>query len=196
MNTRPSDLSNGRAQRAERVAVRQLGAALVCALTVVPLHAQTRMSAVYRCEGSPPTYVSSAQAAQSKQCSNIGRMPQVSAKHAAQSKISAKSKLAPIKPEREPTLEKNSSPARTVPLTLQRDRDNERLRVLETELAQERERLAGLQRQMPRVAPGSAAGELSQQIQRVESDIAALTRELALTQRDRKRTHASAPGTV
>jgi hypothetical protein len=197
MNTRPSDSPNGGAQSAEHVAVRQLVAALVCALTVVPLHAQTRMSAVYRCEGSPPTYVSSAQAAQSKQCSNIGRLPQLSARRAVKDKVLANSKSAPAATST-PAAEKDKSAVRIVPSTVQRDRDGDRVRVLEDELTQERQRLAELQRQMPRTAPGNGIepSELSRQIQRVESDIAALTRELALTQRERKRAPASSPGTV
>jgi hypothetical protein len=196
MTTRPSGLPTARAQSAERVAVRQL-AAWVCALTVVPLHAQTRMNTVYRCEGSPPTYVSSAQAAQSKQCRNIGRLPQLGARRVERDKVLAKSNSAPAATS-PPAAEKDNPPARTVPLTLQRDRDDDRLRVLEDELAQERRHLAELQRQMPRTAPGNGnePSELSRQIQRAESDIAALTRELSLTQRQRPRARAASPGTV
>jgi hypothetical protein len=197
MNTRPSDLPTGRAQSAERAAVRQFGAALVCALTVLPLHAQTRMNTVYRCEGSPPTYVSSAQAAQSKQCRNIGRLPQLTTRRVDKDKVLAKSRSAPVA-SITPAAEKDNPPVRTVPLTLQRDRDDERLRVLEDELAQERRHLAELQRQMPRTAPGNVnePGELSRQIQRAESDIAALTRELSLAQRQRPRARTGSSGTV
>jgi predicted nucleic acid-binding Zn-ribbon protein len=164
---------------------------------IAAAQAQSRMSAVYRCEGSPPIYVSAAQAAQSRQCSNIGRLPQLAARRAAKDKVSATSKAAAAAASA-PAAQRDKAPLRTVPLTLQRDRDDDRVRLLEEELARERQRLAALQRQSPRTAPGNGTEptELSRQIQRVESDIAALTRELALAQRERKRVPVNLPGTV
>lgn len=203
MNGQKSDSPERRAPSAARALARQLGAVVVCALTTIAAHAQPRTSAVYRCEGSPPTYVSAAQAAQSKQCSSIGRLPVAVQRVTKKDKVSTKSKPAAAPAAAStPVAEKDKSPLRTVPLTLQRDRDDDRLRVLEDELARERQHLAELQRQMPRPAPGDKAGngnaasELSQQIQRVESDIAALTRELELAQRGRKRAPAALQGTV
>jgi len=141
---------------------------------------------VYRCPGPPVLYTDalSAREAQEKGCRTIEGTP-ITVLQAP-----ARAKPAPSAQAAEGAASRGGPDARIDP-SQQRGRDNERRRVLETELRDSEERLANLQREYAGGNPERRAEERNYQkyldrvaelkagIARQEADIQALKRELS-----------------
>lgn len=141
---------------------------------------------VYRCPGPPVLYTDalSAKEAQEKGCRTIEGTP-ITVLQAP-----ARAKPAPALQASEGAASRGGPDARIDP-SQQRGRDNERRRVLETELRDSEERLANLQREYAGGNPERRAEERNYQkyldrvaelkagIARQEADIQALKRELS-----------------
>jgi hypothetical protein len=142
---------------------------------------------VFRCPGNPAVFTSDARLASAKGCESLDRRAVVAGP-------------APVSAAREPDAAGARAPikavvvavqapahANVVPRTVQNERDNDRKRILQDELARERGKLQALGETLTkaRAQPESAAEveRLSQVIRRTEGDIESIGRELALAGR-------------
>ena len=134
---------------------------------------------IYRCPGSPAVYTSDLRLVRSGRCTKLGEAPAALRKAASVAPVSVgpAAKTSPPAP----------SPGTTIARPLQQQRDSDRVQILQAELSRERERLAQLTQQLrtlqstpsnPDVAKRSETLELSQAIQRTETDMQALNNEL------------------
>jgi hypothetical protein len=150
--------------------------------------AQAAVVEIYRCPGNPAVYTSDLRLVRAGRCTRLGG-PVVATRHSAAPQAVASARVPPpaiAPPQRAP------SGSATIARHVQQQRDVDRVHILQTELARERERLAQLTQQLRALPParsdGAAAAHpdavaLSQAIQRSESDLMALDNELARTVR-------------
>jgi hypothetical protein len=133
--------------------------------------AQPTSLPLFRCEGPPALYIVDARLALQRGCKAVSQ---------AQVRTSARAATQPrVEEAAPPTVV--SAPSRFVSKAIQRERDVDRGRILREELHSERERLAVLQQRLGTSGTLPADAELPSAVQRVESNIAALQRELAAT---------------
>jgi hypothetical protein len=143
---------------------------------------------VFRCPGSPAVFTSDARLASAKGCESLDRRavvaspaPVVASREAEPASVRASAA--------KPMIVAVASPSRAyvVPRTVQNERDDDRKRILQDELARERGKLQTLGETLSKArAQPEAAAEverLSQAIRRTESDIESIGRELALAGR-------------
>ncbi len=158
---------------------------IACAAWLAPVAAHAQAGAVYRCPGPPVLYTDalSPEEARERGCRTIEGAP-ITIVQTARPRPAANGASAPA-----------SAAARAgdpkVDPAAQRQRDSDARRILEAELRREEERLAGLKRDYNNGEPERRGDERNFQnyldrvsqmkagINRSESDIAALKRELA-----------------
>jgi hypothetical protein len=150
-------------------------------------------TSIYRCPGSPAIFTSDKRFAQSRRCINIDAATSVTAypvrsfsherapspagtadKLASSSDIRTLMAYAPLRGE--------SEPSRVVPAAVQSHRDDDRRRILQDELTAEQRKLASLNVALGQARTQDSSAEqerLAQATQRSQSNIAALSRELA-----------------
>lgn len=160
-------------------------AALALALAA-PFPAPARQGAapVFRCPGAPVLYVTDARLAGARGCLAVDGSAGHAGTGAARRAPANAGTVAPAT---------DSAPAgaagpRMVATALQRERDTDRLQILQSEQAREAHRLADLQQRLAAARHGSAQDraatpELELAIARSEEDLAAIGRELARTER-------------
>ena len=143
------------------------------ALLLLPLLAQAQ-SVVYKCPGPPVLYTDaiSAKEAESKGCKPVEGAP-VSV---VQAPRRAAAPAAPVRSE-----SPRASESGRIDPGVQKQRDNDRRSVLETELRQAESRLAELRREYADGNPERLQGNvrIGASETRQEADVAALKRELA-----------------
>jgi hypothetical protein len=178
-------------QTRDALAWRAAAACVLAGWAVAPSIAQAGNGVVYRCSGSPTVYTSDPRMVRGGRCEALGRKqvirspaPVVSTMppSAPAAGVSAVSTAAPSRVE-----EPSASPQR-VTARVQQQRDSDRVRVLEDELARERDKLVQLRERMFAAsrqpnAPTGINHELQQAVLRAEADVAALSRELYLASR-------------
>lgn len=156
-------------------------ALLAPTLLALPESARAQVRPVYRCSGNLYTDALEAAEARQRGCSPIEAVVSLPA--------TAPPRAATVL--RTGELQAEGTQARVDP-AVQRARDGDKRRILETELAAEQQRLAGLQRDLEQAQaparPGEALAErsarlalLRESIERSQADLAALRRELAKT---------------
>jgi hypothetical protein len=157
-------------------------AALALALAA-PLSAAARPGApVFRCPGAPVLYVTDARLADARGCVAVSAASGARTGRAAAARpVPAGSETVATATDPERT---GASGPRVVATALQRERDTDRMRILQAEQARESERLADLHQRLAAARSGSAkdrdaAPELERAIGRSEEDLAAIGRELA-----------------
>lgn len=142
---------------------------------------------IYRCGGTPAVYTSDLRLVRAGRCTRLGAAP-AAARTSAVVPVAASAAIRPAAT----TPARVAPPAATVARDVQQQRDSDRLHILQTEQARERDRLTQLTQQLQQLqsVPSDAAGAkksetgaLSQAIQRSEADLQALDKELARAQR-------------
>lgn len=171
----------------ERIKIMVKAAVLGIAVSLgAPLFAQAGSgSTVYRCPGPPVLYTDalSAKEANEKGCRTIEGAP-ITVVQSAKSRAAARSKTGEASSAAPRASDSRIDPAQ------QRSRDSDARRILEDELRKEEERLKALQREYNNGEPERRGDEKNYQryldrvaemkanIDRKESDIAAIKREL------------------
>ncbi len=150
--------------------------------------AQATTVEIYRCAGNPAVYTSDLRLVRAGRCTRLGASP-AAPRGAAVVPASASSAVRPVTATTPP----RAVPAgATIARDVQQQRDSDRVHILQAEQARERDRLAQLTQQLqqlqaapPEVASAKRAdtAALAQAIQRSESDLQALDKELARAQR-------------
>ncbi len=141
---------------------------------------------IYRCPGSPAVYTSDLRLVRANRCTRLGA-PTAAAALPQATPAPAGSAFAPVAAA---PLSRISPGAATITRAQQQQRDADRVQILQAELTRERERLAKLTQQLrasqsapPEPDPDSAKPAqtlaLSEAIQRSETDLQALERELS-----------------
>jgi hypothetical protein len=167
-----------------------LGRSTACAtlLLASALCAQAAPVEIYRCGGTPAIYTSDLRLVRTGRCTRIGAAPAATRTPAAAAVAagSAERPAASAPPAREATA------VTAISRDVQQARDSDRVHILQTERARERDRLALLTQQLQQLqstpqdvssAKQAETASLSQAIQRSESDLQALDKELARAQR-------------
>lgn len=163
-------------------------AALVLGLALCALALPARAIEIYRCPGPPAVYTSDLNLVRAGRCTRLGAAA-TTARSTAAVQVSTD---APARPAAASILGRTAPAATTIATNVQQQRDSDRVQILQTELTRERDRLAQLTQQLQQLqstAPEAAsvrrseAVALSQAIQRSESDLLALDKELARAQR-------------
>jgi hypothetical protein len=153
-------------------------AVMVVACSGMPAALLAAPVQIYRCAGTPVIYTTEPRLAASGRCEPVGASPPAAprARFADMPDPSRK----PAAPSGAVTV---STDRTTVPREVQQQRDADRVRILQDELARERARVAQLTSRLREAAdtPGetTSVAELEQALQRSQADIVALTRELA-----------------
>jgi hypothetical protein len=161
------------------------GRGAVCATLLIAAHLCTGVTQaatveIYRCAGTPAVYTSDLRLVRAGRCTRLGAAP-TAARAAAVVPVSASSVVRPVAPA-----------GATIARDVQQQRDSDRVHILQAEQARERDRLTQLTQQLQQLqsAPPEVASAkrsetvaLSQAIQRSESDLQALDKELARAQR-------------
>jgi hypothetical protein len=159
--------------------------ALVLGLALCALALPARAIEIYRCPGPPAVYTSDLHLVRAGRCTRLGAAA-TKARSAAAAQVSTSPVVAAATPGRAAPAAPAIAPG------VQQQRDSDRVQILQTEVTRERDRLAQLTQQLqqiqstePEVASvrRSDAVALSQAIQRSESDLQALDKELARAQR-------------
>jgi hypothetical protein len=154
-------------------------ATLLIASSLCAGMAQAATVEIYRCAGTPAVYTSDLRLVRAGRCTPLGAAP-----------AAARSSTA-VTPVPRPVATVPPAGA-TIARDVQQQRDSDRVHILQTEQARERDRLTQLTQQLhqlqsapPEVASARHAETvaLSQAIQRSESDLQALDKELARAQR-------------
>jgi hypothetical protein len=158
---------------------------LLLMLGLAASSAQAAAVEIYRCPGNPAVYTSDLRLVQANRCTKLGTAPAVVRNAQALVPVSA----SPAARTAAAAPQTAASPAgNAVTRQVQQQRDSDRVQILQAELARERERLTQLtqQWQLMRSAEPDAASAarpetlaLSQAIQRSETDVQALDKELA-----------------
>lgn len=159
--------------------------ALVLGLALCTLALPARAIEIYRCAGPPAVYTSDPHLVRAGRCTRLGAAA-ITARSTGAAQVSTSPVVAAATPGR-------AAPAApTIAPGVQQQRDSDRVQILQTEVTRERDRLAQLTQQLQQLqsaAPEAATGRrseavaLSQAIQRSESDLQALDKELARAQR-------------
>jgi hypothetical protein len=143
---------------------------------------------IYRCPGNPTIYTSDLRLVRANRCTRLGAPPAAAALPQA-TPAPAGSAFRPVVAAPSARI---SPGAATITRAEQQQRDSDRVQILQAELSRERERLAKLTQQLRALQPappdpGSAMPAetlaLSEAIQRSETDLQALQRELSRAQR-------------
>ncbi len=147
--------------------------------------AQADTVEIYRCAGNPAVYTSDLRLVRAGRCTRLGAAPAaVAARPSAVVPVAATSVARPA-PAATPA-------GATIARDVQQQRDSDRVHILQAEQSRERDRLAQLTQQFQQLksTPPEAASAkradtvaLAQAIQRSESDLQALDKELARAQR-------------
>ena len=146
-------------------------------------HSAQAQAAVYRCGGSPVMYTSDQRWAQEQGCSLLGS----SSERSKQSKPAQKRQLSSEPDASSMQSQKIAKTATRNTTTIygsteQKARDSDQLSILNNELRDEKSRLEALNQKLAKdnsSASGDAASELKKSINRSQSDIVALEREIA-----------------
>ena len=146
-------------------------------------HSAQAQAAVYRCGGSPVMYTSDQRWAQEQGCSLLGS----SSERSKQSKPAQKRQLSSEPDASSMQSQKIAKTATRNTTTIygsteQKARDSDQLSILNNELRDEKARLEALNQKLAKdnsSVSGDAASELKKSINRSQSDIVALEREIA-----------------
>jgi septal ring factor EnvC (AmiA/AmiB activator) len=160
---------------------RSPGRSAVCAALLIAwsLSARAATIEIYRCAGTPAVYTSDLRLVRAGRCTRMGAEP-AAARVAAVAPVAASAVVRPAVPA-----------GATIARDVQQQRDSDRLHILQTEQARERDRLTQLTQQLQQMQSAPAqdtnakraeTSALSQAIQRSESDLQALDKELARAQ--------------
>ena len=179
--------------RPSRASIRRRTARWVTALFVGFLSGSLAQSAtagttIFRCPGKPAVYTSDARLASSLGCESLDRRSVVVASPAptsARESLPVSALSADAKPASLAMLGAPSK-ANVIPRAVQLERDDDRKRILQDELARDRSKLQALIDALSkaRVQDGGTEVErIGQAIRRKEADIEALSRELVLAGR-------------
>jgi hypothetical protein len=149
---------------------------------------------IYRCTGNPVVYTTDARRVRQGGCERMGARAA-----AALPNVPNLSRAAPrptptrVSPASSSVLNAQAAtaPARAptvVPRAVQQQRDSDRVQILKDELSREQARQAQLSQRLRDAANAAPAGggdlaELRQALQRSETDVEALAKELALAMR-------------
>lgn len=152
-------------------------AAVALGLGLLGAKAHALTPDIYRCSGTPVVYTSDPRLARDGRCVRVGASPVVAPRPGAVSPSSRPPALQPQVP----------NPILTVSRDLQRQRDADRVQILQAERARERERLAQFTQQLSALRSRHAdaavdetqVAELAEAIRRSESDLSALDKELS-----------------
>jgi hypothetical protein len=147
------------------------GVGVLCLGTAV--FAQPSAPPLFRCEGPPALYTVDARLASQRGCRVV-----------SQAWVRTPARAAATPPPRDDAHAAAAvvaAPSRVVSIATQRERDVDRRRILQEELHSERGRLAALQQRLGTSGAQPVESELPREMERVESNIAALQRELAAT---------------
>jgi hypothetical protein len=163
--------------------------ALVLSLGLVCSAAGASPVEIYRCPGNPAVYTSDLRLVRANRCTRLGAPPVAAAPLPQAAPAPAGSAFRPVVAAPSARI---SPGAATVTRAQQQQRDSDRVQILQAELTRERERLVKLTQQLqtsqsappdPDSAKPSEMLALSEAIQRSETDLQALERELSRAQR-------------
>lgn len=156
---------------------------------------------IYRCPGNPAVYTSDLRLVRANRCTRLGAPPVAAAPLPQAAPAPAGSAFRPVVAAPSPRISARISPgAATVTRAEQQQRDSDRVQILQAELTRERERLVKLTQQLrttqsasqsvsqsappdPDSAKPAETLALSEAIQRSETDLQSLERELSRAQR-------------
>jgi hypothetical protein len=171
--------------------------ALVLSLGMVCSAAGASPVEIYRCPGNPAVYTSDLRLVRANRCTRLGAPPVAAAPLPQAAPAPAGSAFRPVVAAPSPRISARISPgAATVTRAEQQQRDSDRVQILQAELTRERERLVKLTQQLrttqsasqsappdPDSAKPAETLALSEAIQRSETDLQSLERELSRAQR-------------
>lgn len=147
----------------------------------------TAEAAVFRCPGKPAIFTSDARLASSIGCESLDRRVRTATRSASADRPDADAAAARAPAARTAVVAMAStSNPHVVPRAVQQERDDDRKRILQTELGREQSKHQALADALSKLPSpeGNAEGErLLQALRRNEGDIEALRRELAQTGR-------------
>jgi hypothetical protein len=170
--------------------------ALVLSLGMACSAAGASPMEIYRCPGNPAVYTSDLRLVRANRCTRLGATPVAAALPQA-TPAPAGSAFRPVVAAQSPGISPRISPGTaTITRAQQQQRDSDRVQILQAELTRERERLVKLTQQLrasqsasqsaspdPDSAKPAETLALSEAIQRSETDLQALERELSRAQR-------------
>lgn len=163
--------------------VRRFAAWVVASVGVGSCFYATAGAAVFRCPGKPAVYTSDTRLAGALGCESLDRRPVFATPLGSASVrelgpiISPSSTAKPAPP----ALVAAPTKAYVIPRVVQQERDDDRKRILQDELARDRTKLQALNENLSKARAqeiGPEVERIGQAIRRKEADIEALNREL------------------